>query len=83
MIGHVAPEAGVGGPLAVVEEGDIIVIDTAARTLNVELSDEEIARRLGRWSPPPARYTQGVLAKYAALVSQANDGAILRVGLEP
>jgi dihydroxy-acid dehydratase len=83
MIGHVAPEAGVGGPLAVVAEGDIIVIDTAARTLNVELTDEEIARRLGRWSPPPARYTQGVLAKYAALVSQANDGAILRVGLEP
>jgi dihydroxy-acid dehydratase len=83
MIGHVAPEAAVGGPLAVVEEGDIIVIDTPDRKLNVELSDEEIAARLGRWTPPRPAYTQGVLAKYGALVSQANDGAILRVGLEP
>jgi dihydroxy-acid dehydratase len=83
MIGHVAPEAAVGGPLAIVEEGDTIVIDTAARKLDVDLSEEEIARRLGRWSPPAPRYTQGVLAKYAALVSQANDGSILRVGLEP
>jgi len=82
MLGHVAPEAAVGGPLAVVQEGDIIVIDTPARSLNVELSDEEIARRLGAWSPPRPAYTQGVMAKYAALVSQANDGAITRVGLD-
>jgi dihydroxy-acid dehydratase len=82
MIGHVAPEAAVGGPLAVVQEGDIIVIDTPARSLNVELSDEEIARRLGAWSPPRPAYTRGVMAKYAALVSQANDGAITRVGLD-
>ncbi len=82
MIGHVAPEAGVGGPLAAVQEGDIIVIDTPARRLDVELGDEEIARRLATWSPPRPHYTQGVLAKYAALVSQANDGAIMRVGFD-
>ena len=82
MIGHVAPEAGVGGPLAVVQEGDIIVIDTPNRSLNVELSDEEIGHRLAGWSPPRPAYTRGVMAKYAALVSQANDGAITRVGLD-
>ena len=82
MIGHVAPEAGVGGPLAAVQEGDIIVIDTPARRLDVELSDDEIASRLGKWSPPRPNYTQGVMAKYAALVAQANDGAITRVGLD-
>jgi len=82
MIGHVAPEAGVGGPLAAVQEGDIIVIDTPNRSLNVELSDEEIGRRLAAWSPPRPAYTRGVMAKYAAMVSQANDGAITRVGLD-
>jgi dihydroxy-acid dehydratase len=82
MIGHVAPEAGVGGPLAVVQEGDTISIDTANRQLNVELSDEEIARRLASWSPPRPKYTQGVLAKYAALVTQADNGAITRVGFD-
>ena len=82
MIGHVAPEAGVGGPLAAVHEGDTIVIDTDARRLDVDLSEEEIARRLANWTPPKPLYTQGVLAKYAALVSQANDGAILRVGFD-
>jgi dihydroxy-acid dehydratase len=80
MIGHVAPEAGIGGPLAAVQEGDVIAIDTPARRLNVELSDEEIASRLGKWSPPPPNYTSGVMAKYSALVTQANDGAITRVG---
>ena len=82
MIGHVAPEAGVGGPLAAVHEGDTIVIDTPARRLDVELSDEEIARRLGQWTPPTPLYDRGVLAKYAALVSQANDGAIMRIGFD-
>ncbi|MGH2614660.1 MAG: dihydroxy-acid dehydratase, partial [Thermomicrobiales bacterium] len=82
MVGHVAPEAAVGGPLAAVQEGDIIVFDTPDRRLDVELSDEEIAQRLARWSPPPPRYTAGVMARYAALVSQANDGAILRVGFD-
>lgn len=82
MIGHIAPEAGVGGPLAAVQEGDTIIIDTPARRLDVDLPREEIDRRLAAWSPPRPAYTQGVLAKYAALVSQANDGAITRVGLD-
>ena len=82
MIGHVAPEAGVGGPLAAVQEGDTIVIDTPARRLDVELSDDEIAKRLGTWSPPAPKYDRGVLAKYAALVTQADNGAIMRVGFE-
>ena len=82
MIGHVAPEAGVGGPMAAVQEGDTIVIDTAARRLDVDLSDDEIAKRLGTWSPPAPKYDRGVLAKYAALVTQADNGAIMRVGFE-
>jgi dihydroxy-acid dehydratase len=65
-----------------VEEGDIIVIDTPNRRLDVELTDDEISRRLAQWTPPPRTYTQGVLGKYAALVTQANDGAITRVGLD-
>jgi dihydroxy-acid dehydratase len=82
MIGHVAPEAAVGGPLAVVREGDTIIIDTPNRQLDVDLAPEEISRRLADWSPPRPRYTQGVMAKYAALVAQANDGAITRVGFD-
>jgi len=78
----VAPEAGVGGPLAAVQEGDTIVIDTTARRLDVELSDDEIAKRLGSWSPPTPKYDRGVLAKYAALVTQADNGAIMRVGFD-
>jgi len=80
MIGHVAPEAGVGGPLAAVAEGDPIVIDIQNRQLNVELSPDEIGERLAKWSPPAPRYTTGVLAKYAALVSSAAEGAVTRVG---
>jgi dihydroxy-acid dehydratase len=82
MIGHVAPEAGVGGPLAAVKEGDIITIDVAARRLDVELSDEEIATRLVSWTPPAPKYDAGVLAKYAALVTQADNGAVMRVGFD-
>jgi dihydroxy-acid dehydratase len=82
MIGHIAPEAGVGGPLAAVQEGDTIIIDTPARRLDVDLPQEEIDRRLANWTPKPTQYTQGVLAKYAALVAQANDGAITRVGID-
>ncbi|MBA3450775.1 MAG: dihydroxy-acid dehydratase [Chloroflexia bacterium] len=82
MIGHIAPEAGVGGPLAAVNEGDTIIIDIEARRLDVDLSDDEIAKRLANWSPPAAKYTSGVLAKYAALVTQADNGAIMRVGFE-
>jgi dihydroxy-acid dehydratase len=78
MIGHVAPEAYAGGPLAIVNEGDSIVIDVDNRGLNVELSDDEIRARLADWAPPAPRYTSGVLAKYAALVSQADQGAVTR-----
>jgi dihydroxy-acid dehydratase len=79
MVGHVAPEAARGGPLAALEEGDEVVIDADARELRVELPDGELERRLERWSPPPPRYASGVLAKYAALVSSASDGAVTRV----
>jgi dihydroxy-acid dehydratase len=78
MVGHVAPEAARGGGLAALEEGDVVVIDVDARELRVELPDGELERRLERWTPPPPRYTSGVLAKYAALVSSASDGAITR-----
>jgi dihydroxy-acid dehydratase len=78
MIGHVAPEAAVGGPLAALREGDTIVIDIETRRLDVELPAAEIAARLGAWRAPAPRYTSGVMAKYAALVSSASDGAITR-----
>ena len=76
MIGHVAPEAALGGPIAIVEEGDSVVIDVDARRLDLEVAPEVVAARLARWSPPEPRYTRGVLAKYAALVSSASRGAV-------
>jgi dihydroxy-acid dehydratase len=76
MIGHVAPEAALGGPIAVVEEGDEIVIDVDRKALDLNVSPEEIARRFERWSPPPARYQGGVMGKYAALVGSASQGAV-------
>jgi len=80
MVGHVAPEAARGGPLAILQEGDSIVIDIDARRLDVELADADIASRLSRWQEPAPRYTSGVFAKYAALVSSASEGAITRPG---
>ncbi|MEO5965190.1 MAG: dihydroxy-acid dehydratase [Candidatus Limnocylindrales bacterium] len=76
MLGHVSPEAAVGGPIALVEEGDSIVIDVDARELNLEVDAATLAERRARWSPPAPRYTTGVMAKYAALVSSASEGAI-------
>jgi dihydroxy-acid dehydratase len=76
MLGHVAPEAAVGGPIALVEEGDTIVVDVDAKELNLEVPPDELERRRARWSPPPPRYTSGVMAKYAALVSSASQGAV-------
>jgi dihydroxy-acid dehydratase len=76
MVGHVAPEAARGGPLAALQDGDTVVIDVEARELRVELSDDELAARLEAWTPPPPRYTTGVFAKYAALVSSAREGAV-------
>jgi dihydroxy-acid dehydratase len=76
MIGHVAPEAFVGGPLAALQEGDMIHIDVPGRRLDVEGVD--IAQRLKAWSPPEPNYRDGVMAKYAALVQSATEGAITR-----
>jgi dihydroxy-acid dehydratase len=76
MAGHVAPEAAVGGPIAALEDGDRIVFDVAKRRLDVELDDPTLRRRLERWRAPAPRYTTGVFAKYARLVSSASQGAI-------
>jgi dihydroxy-acid dehydratase len=78
MVGHIAPEAYRGGPIAAVRDGDTIVIDVDAQELRVELSDDELAARLADWSPPEPRYRTGALAKYAALVSSASEGAVTR-----
>ncbi len=78
MVGHVAPEAARGGPIAALKDGDIIKFDVNARRLDVELSDAEIAKRLAEWREPAPRYTTGVFAKYAALVSSASEGAVTR-----
>ena len=78
MVGHVSPEAARGGPIAALEDGDVVVVDVEARELGVELSDDELAARLAAWSAPPPRYATGVLAKYAALVSSASEGAVTR-----
>ncbi len=79
MAGHVAPEAFVGGPIAAVREGDSIHLDITNRRLDVEISDDEIAARLRDWRAPEPRYKTGIMAKYAALVSSASEGAITRV----
>ncbi len=81
MVGHVAPEAFRGGPIAALREGDIVVLDVEKRELNVEIPDEELAARMAAFTPPPPNYTSGVLAKYAALVSSASEGAITRPGM--
>jgi len=76
MIGHVAPEAALGGPIALVEEGDAISIDVDRRALDLEVDEATMAERRGRWLAPSPRYRTGVMAKYAALVSSASEGAI-------
>ncbi len=76
MIGHVTPEAAVGGPIALIEEGDIVTVDVDAKALELEVAEDVLAARRARWTPPAPRYTTGALAKYAALVSPASEGAI-------
>jgi dihydroxy-acid dehydratase len=76
MAGHVAPEAAHGGPIAAVRDGDTIVFDINARRLDLEISPEELSSRLRQWTPRPPRYTSGVMAKYAKLVSSASQGAV-------
>jgi dihydroxy-acid dehydratase len=78
MAGHVAPEAAHGGPIASVRDGDTVVFDIDGRRLDVEISEQEMRARLRQWVPPPSRYTTGVMAKYAKLVSSASEGAVTR-----
>ncbi len=76
VVGHVAPEAAVGGAIALVKDGDTITIDADERRLHLEVSDDELAQRRAQWQPPAPRYTRGVLAKYAKLVSSSSVGAV-------
>ena len=76
MVGHVAPEAALGGPIAAIREGDKVTIDTKTRKLELEISDAEIARRMAEWKAPAPHYKTGVFAKYATLVRSASEGAI-------
>ena len=76
-IGHVAPEAAVGGPIAIVKESDRVVIDIPARRLDLDISEQEITRRLARWSPPPPKVQRGILAVYARTALQAHEGAMI------
>jgi dihydroxy-acid dehydratase len=78
MVGHIAPEAARGGPIAALKDGDTVTVDVAKRQLNVELPAAEIAQRLKDWRAPEPRYASGVFAKYAALVSSASEGAVTR-----
>jgi dihydroxy-acid dehydratase len=80
VVGHVAPEAYVGGPIGLVEEGDSITIDAHRRLIQVNVSDEELAKRRAKWKQPAPRYTRGLLAKYMKLVSTASKGAITDTG---
>jgi dihydroxy-acid dehydratase len=80
VVGHVAPEAYVGGTIALVEEGDSITIDAHRRLIQLNVGEAEIAARRAKWSPPPPRYTRGVLAKYMKLVSTASRGALTDAG---
>jgi dihydroxy-acid dehydratase len=76
VVGHVAPEAYVGGTIALIREGDSITIDAHKLLLQLNVADDEIARRRAAWKPPAPRYTKGVLAKFAKLASTASKGAI-------
>src|SRR5581483_6114150 len=78
MMGHVSPEAALGGPIAAVREGDVINIDITKRVLEVEISDDLLRQRLSEWKAPEPRYPTGVFGKYAALVASASEGAITR-----
>ena len=76
VVGHITPEAYVGGPLAIIENGDTIIIDAEKNELSLVINEHEMARRLELWQQPAPRYTRGVLAKYAKLVSSASLGAV-------
>jgi len=76
VVGHITPEAAVGGPIALVEDGDTITIDAVNNSILLEISDEEMTKRREAWTPPEPRFTRGVLAKYARTVSSASTGAV-------
>ena len=76
MVGHIAPEASRGGPIAALHDGDTIVIDVTNRRLDLEVADNVVKERLAQWKAPRPRYASGVLAKYAKLVSSASTGAV-------
>jgi dihydroxy-acid dehydratase len=78
MVGHVAPEAFRGGPIAHVRDGETIVIDVESRELRLDVPADELQRRAADWTPPEPRYATGVFAKYAAAVGSASEGAITR-----
>ncbi|MFG6394933.1 MAG: dihydroxy-acid dehydratase [Lachnospiraceae bacterium] len=78
-IGHVSPEAAVGGPIALIEEGDIIAIDIPANTINVKVSDDELAKRKASWTPKEPKVKTGYLARYASMVTSADKGAVLKI----
>ena len=78
-IGHVSPEAAVGGPIALIEEGDIIAIDIPANTINVKVSDEELNARKAKWQPKEPKVTKGYLARYAKMVTSGDKGAVLEI----
>ena len=77
-IGHVSPEAAVGGPIGLVREGDVIQINIPERTLSVKLLDAELAERKKSWRPPEPRFRTGWLARYTAMATSANTGAVIR-----
>lgn len=82
VVGHITPEAHVGGPIAVIEEGDTITIDAASRVITLDISEEDLARRLAAWRPYPPRYSTGCLAKFAALCTSASEGAVTDKNLQ-
>jgi len=81
VVGHITPEAFMGGPIAIVKDGDRITIDATRRVIDLELPAGEISRRLAKWKRPKPRYTRGVLAKYAKLVGSASEGAVTDRGI--
>ncbi len=82
MIGHVAPEAAVGGPIALLEDGDTVTVDIPERELSVDVSDEEMERRREAWEPKPPNYSSGVLAKYGQAFDSAANGAVTNPGVK-
>jgi dihydroxy-acid dehydratase len=77
-IGHISPEAAVGGPIGLLKDGDIIEIDIPGNKITVKLSDDELAERKKAWTPPAPRITKGCLAKYASMATSADTGAVLK-----